>query len=176
MKKHLVLSVLGSDRTGIVRELSKSILDAGCNVEDSRMTVLGGEFALIMLVSGSWSAVAKLESLLPKLEQKLSLTITGKATEARQPGANMVPYVVDVVSMDHPGIVHDIAEFFAGRNINIEEMSTWAYPAAHTGTPMFTLNMTVSIPAALPIGQLRQDFTAFCDELNLDATIEPSRH
>ncbi|MEK7733889.1 MAG: ACT domain-containing protein, partial [Pseudomonadota bacterium] len=34
MKKHLVLSVLGSDRTGIVRELSKSILDAGCNVED----------------------------------------------------------------------------------------------------------------------------------------------
>ena len=83
MKKHLVLSVLGSDRTGIVRELSKSILDAGCNVEDSRMTVLGGEFALIMLVSGSWNAVAKLESLLPKLEQKLTLTITGKATEAR---------------------------------------------------------------------------------------------
>ncbi len=176
MKKHLVLSVLGSDRTGIVRELSKSILDAGCNVEDSRMTVLGGEFALIMLVSGSWNAVAKLESLLPKLEQKLSLTITGKATEARQPGTNMVPYVVDVVSMDHPGIVHDIAEFFAGRNINIEEMSTWTYPAAHTGTPMFTLNMTVSIPASQPIGQLRQDFTAFCDELNLDATIEPSRH
>jgi glycine cleavage system transcriptional repressor len=175
MKKHLVLSVIGPDRPGIVNELSKAILDNQCNIEDSRMTVLGGEFALIVLISGNWNNVAKLETALPKIENKLALTIVIKPTEPRTPQASMVPYTVDVVTMDHPGIVRDIANFFASRQINIEEMSTWTYPAAHTGTPMFSMSMTVSIPANLPIGQLRQDFTGFCDELNIDATLEPSR-
>lgn len=175
-RQYLVLSALGKDRPGIVNELSKAILDCGGNIEDSRMTVLGGEFALMMLVSGQWNAIAKLESRLAALQQKLELTIVAKHTSPRPARANMVPYVVDVVSMDHPGIVHDISEFFSRRGINIEELSTWTYPAAHTGTPMFSLSMTISIPAELNIGQLRSEFTGFCDDLNLDATLEPARH
>lgn len=124
MNKHLVISALGKDRPGIVNDLSKAILDCGGNVEDSRMTVLGGEFALILLVSGHWSAIGKLEHQLPALGKKLDLTIVVRHTEPRAARANMVPYVIDVISMDHAGIVHDIAEFFAARKINIEEMST----------------------------------------------------
>ena len=176
LKKYIVLSALGHDRPGIVNDLSKTVLDSGGNVEDSRMTVLGGEFALIMLISGHWSAVAKLEHQLPALGKKLDLTIVTRPTEPRSVRANMVPYVVDVISMDHAGIVHDVAEFFAMRKINIEEMSSWTYPAAHTGTAMFSMNMTVSIPSDLNIGRLRQEFTEFCDSLNLDATLEPARH
>lgn len=176
MNKHLVISALGKDRPGIVNELSKAILDCGGNVEDSRMTVLGGEFALILLVSGHWSAIGKLEHQLPVLEKKLELTLLARHTEPRGVRASMLPYTIDVVAMDHSGIVHDIAEFFATRQINIEEMSTWTYPAAHTGTAMFSMSMTVSIPATLNIGRLRQEFTEFCDSLNLDATLEPSRH
>lgn len=176
MNKYLVISAVGRDRPGIVHDLSKVVLDCGGNVEDSRMTVLGGEFALIVLVSGHWSAIAKLEHQLPMLEKKLELTLVAKHTEPRTARTNMVPYVVDVITMDHPGIVHEVADFFAARNINIEEMSTWTYPAAHTGTAMFSMNMTVSIPSDLNIGRLRQEFTEFCDALNLDATIEPSRH
>jgi glycine cleavage system transcriptional repressor len=176
MKKYFVISALGKDRPGIVHELSKAILDSGCNVEDSRMTVLGGEFALILMVSGHWGAITRLERQLPPLEQKLELTIVSKHTEPRAGAQDRVPYTVDVVAMDHPGIVHEVADFFASRDINIEELGTWTYPAAHTGTPMFSLNMTVSIPADVHIGRLRDEFTGFCDNLNLDATIEPSRH
>jgi len=176
MNKYLVISAIGKDRAGIVNDLSKAILDNGCNVEDSRMTVLGGEFALILMISGPWSAIAKMEATLPKLEKKLDLTIVARATEARAVRANMVPYAVDVVAMDHPGIVHDIAQFFSGRQINIEDMNSWTYAAAHTGTPMFSLNMTISVPADLNIGRLRQEFTDFCDDLNIDATLEPARH
>ncbi len=176
MNKYLVISALGHDRPGIVNDLSKAVLDCGCNVEDSRMTVLGGEFALIVLVSGVWSAIAKLEHQLPALGKRLDLTIVVKPTEPRAARASMVPYMVDVISMDHPGIVHEIADFFATRHINIEEMSTWTYPAAHTGTAMFSMNITVSIPSDLNIGRFRQEFTEFCDSLNLDATLEPSRH
>jgi len=72
--------------------------------------------------------------------------------------------------------VHGIAEFFSTREINIEDLSTWTYAAAHTGTPMFSMNMTISVPASVNIGRLRDEFTRFCDELNLDATLEPARH
>ncbi|MCG8010360.1 MAG: hypothetical protein JAY64_01475, partial [Candidatus Thiodiazotropha weberae] len=43
-KNFLVISALGKDQPGIVKNLSKKILDEGCNITDSRMTVLGGEF------------------------------------------------------------------------------------------------------------------------------------
>jgi glycine cleavage system transcriptional repressor len=176
MKKLLVISALGKDRPGIVNQLSRAVLEAGCNVEDSRMTVLGGEFALILMVSGVWNAIAKLESQLKALEKKLELTLIAKTTAPRADKLTMVPYAVDVVAMDHPGIVSGIAEFFSAREINIEDLSTWTYAAAHTGTPMFSLNMTISVPASVNIGALRDEFTRFCDELNLDATLEPARH
>ena len=176
MKKFLVITALGKDQPGIVNQLSRTILEAGCNVEDSRMTVLGGEFALILLVSGLWNAVAKLEGQLKAVEKKLELTLVAKATEARAIKDNAVPYVVDVVCMDHPGIVQKAADFFSLREINIEELSSWTYAAAHTGTPMFSLNMTLSIPASVNIGRLREEFTRFCDEMNLDASLEPARH
>ena len=176
MKKYFVISALGKDRPGIVNQMSKAILDCGCNIEDSRMTVLGGEFALILMVSGHWGAITRLERQVPVLEKKLELTILARHTEPRTAVQDTVPYTVDVVAMDHPGIVHDIADFFATRDINIEELSTWTYPAAHTGAPMFSLNMTVSLPSGVHIGRLRDEFTGFCDNLNLDATIEPTRH
>ena len=176
MKKYFVISALGKDRPGIVNTLSRTILDSGCNVEDSRMTVLGGEFALILMVSGHWGAITRLERQLPPLEKNLELTILSKHTEPRASTHDRVTYTVDVVAMDHPGIVHEVADFFASRAINIEEMGTWTYPAAHTGTSMFSLNLTVSIAANVHIGRLRDEFTSFCDNLNLDATIEPSRH
>ena len=171
---YYVISALGKDRPGIVNELSNVILNCGCNIEDSRMSVLGGEFALILMASGSWDAVAKLEQQVPGLEQKLGLTIIARRTESRAGGQGLVPYEVDVVSMDHPGIVHDVADFFSSRDINIEELHTGSYAAAHTGTPMFSLKMTVAIPSDMSLAVLRDEFADFCDDLNLDAALEPA--
>jgi len=170
---YLVISALGKDRPGIVKALSKRILDEGCNITDSRMTVLGGEFAILLLTEGHWNTLAKLENALPDLQDELGLTIISKRTEGRAKSNNLLPYMVEVVSMDHPGIVNQLAEFFSERNINIEDMMTASYSAAHTGTPMFSVHMSVGIPADIHIAALRDDFMDYCDALNLDAVIEP---
>ena len=172
-KNYLVLSALGKDRPGIVKSLSKRILDGGCNIADSRMTVLGGEFAILLLVEGQWNTLAKLENALPELESELNLTIIGKRTERRTQSSNLLPYMIEVVAMDHPGIVNQLAEFFSERNINIEDMVTSSYAAAHTGTPMFSVHMSVGIPSDIHLAALRDDFMDYCDALNLDAVIEP---
>ena len=170
---HLVISALGKDRPGIVNQLSKTIYDLQCNISDSRMTVLGGEFAILLMVEGPWNQLAKLEDQVPELQAKLNLTITTKRTEERAPNANLLPYGVDVVSLDHPGIVYSLASFFSDKDINIEDMTTSSYAAAHTGTPMFSVRMNIGIPANIQIAVLRDEFMDFCDSMNIDAVLEP---
>lgn len=174
-KTYLVISAVGTDRSGLVNDLSRSILEHGCNIEDSRMTVLGGEFAAILLVEGKWNTLAKVENAIPELQRSLDLTIVCKRTGARAQGESKLPYAVDVIAMDHPGIVNNLAGFFAERRINIEDMATTTYAAAHTGTPMFAVHMTVGIPADTHIATLREEFMDYCDGLNLDAVLEPQK-
>lgn len=169
----LVISAMGHDQPGLVTGLSEVVLDSGCNIEDSRMSVLGGEFAIILLISGKWNNIAKLETLLPTLEQQLNLTVHVRRTEQRETKHNAVPYTVEVVSLDHPGIVNQLAGFFSNRGINIHDLYTGSYRAAHTGTQMFSLTMTVEVPADSHIATLREQFMEFCDQMNLDAVIEP---
>lgn len=176
MLNHLVISALGQDRPGIVSDLSRAVLDTGCNILDSRMSVLGGEFAIILLVAGPWNAVAKLESTLAAAQERLNLTIVSKRTSPREPKANTLPYAVEAVSMDHPGIVNQLARFFSERKVNIEDLRTDSYAAAHTGTPMFSVHMVVGVPASLHIAELRDQFMALCDEYNLDAMMEPVKN
>jgi len=173
METHLVISAIGKDHPGIVDQLSRAVLDCGCHIGDSRMAVLGGEFALIMAVSGNWNAVAKLESALPRLAEKLDLRVQSKRTEPRRGTDKLIPYAVEVVAFDHPGIVQEVANFFARRDINIEDVYTSRYPAPQTGAPMFSLHMTVGIPADTSIAAVRGEFMDFCDDLNLDAMLAP---
>lgn len=137
------------------------------------MTVLGGEFAIIVMVSGKWNELAKLEGGLPSLGKRLGLLVNSKRTEPPSETRQLLPYSVEVVSLDHPGVVSELASFFASREINIRDLATASYAAAHTGTPMFSVHMTVDVPAGLHIATLRDEFMEFCDQLNLDAIMEP---
>ena len=94
-------------------------------------------------------------------------------TEPRKPEASLVPYAVEVVAVDDVGIVHEITHFFSGREINIEDLYSGTYTAAHTGAPMFSLHMTIGVPTDISIATLRGEFMEFCDHLNLDSIMEP---
>ncbi len=173
MKNHLVVSVLGENRPGLVNELTRAILECDCSILNSRMMVLGNEFAVILMVQGNWNTLAKLEVQLKRFEQPLGMTLICKRTEERKRQGNILPYAVEVISINHPGIVHRLAHFFTSRSISIEELASHSYSAPHTGTPMFSVNIAIGIPADMHIAMLREEFMDFCDELNLDAVMEP---
>jgi glycine cleavage system transcriptional repressor len=172
MENCLVVSAVGKDRPGIVKALSKALAGHQANISESRMTVLGGEFAVIMLVSADEAAIALLEKDLPAMEAALELGITLKRTQSRSPASDVVPYEVTVVAMDHPGIVHDVTDFFSSRKLNIESLETTNYAAAHTGTPMFSMAMVVGVPGTERVSDLRSRFLDFCDDLNLDGSLD----
>ena len=173
MSQLIVLSAVGSDRAGVVNDISRVILDCGGNIEESRMTTLGAEFAVLMLISGNWHTLNKLESALDKLTADGALAIAIKKTGEARPSKDCMPYAIDVVCLDQPGIVFNLANFFASREIEIADVATKRYAAAHTGAPMFSLQMAVNIPATTPIAQIRDEFLEICDQLNLDSIMEP---
>ena len=52
MKRWFALSAIGRDRPGIVADLAELIYECDCNLEDSSMTILGSEFAVLLLLDG----------------------------------------------------------------------------------------------------------------------------
>ncbi len=171
MDEQLVITALGDDRPGIVDELSNALFKHKLNIEDSRMSVLGGEFAVLLLVGGPEAAIDDFVADTAGLEESLNMKIMVKRTRSADRQAAMVTSSVKVVAIDNPGIVHKLASFLSSRQINIVDLNTERYAAAHTATPMFAVDMKISVPAEIPFKQLRDEFIDMCDELNLDASM-----
>ncbi len=174
MDKLLAVTAIGPDRTGIVRDVSACISDAGGNIRESRMTTLGSEFSMMLLIEGNWHEITKIQESLTALEGK-NLTINMRTTEERPASVSSAPYTIDVIALDQEGIVAGMSGFFAERDLVIADASTRRYNAPHTGAPMFSIQMTVNVPRTLHLATLREDFHEYCETENLDAVIEPAQ-
>ena len=173
MKQHLAISAIGPDRTGLVHDLTQVISDCGGNISESRMASLGNEFAMVLLVAGNWHALAKLETELAKFAEEAGLTLHLRRTESRHARTDFLPYSIDAVCLDQSGIVSALSGFCSTRGIDIAEVATRNYPAAHTGALMFAVQMIVNVPSRVHLAHLREEFMEFCDSRNLDAILEP---
>ncbi|MCP4270665.1 MAG: glycine cleavage system protein R [Gammaproteobacteria bacterium] len=173
MKKYLVITVLTRDRPRIANQLTSTVTESNCNILDSRMATLGSEFTISMLISGEAESLVKFENALKFLEQELDLQTQIKYTKPTEEHHSLLPYSIQVLSLDAPGIIKDISTFFSNQSLNIENMHSESYKAPHTAAPMLTVDMTVNIPEGIKISDIREQFLDYCDELNLDATIEP---
>lgn len=173
LKQLIVICAIGNDRTGLVYDVTRVILDCGGNVLESRMTALGNEFAMLLLVSGNWHTLNKLESEFKKLTDAGNITVTIRRTEVRAPRPDTLTYSVDAVCLDQPGVVYNVAGFFSSRGIDIGDVNTRSFAAAHTGAPMFAMQMTIHIPSRIHLAALREEFMELCDQMNLDAILEP---
>jgi glycine cleavage system transcriptional repressor len=173
MSQLIVISAIGTDRKGAVQDLTKVVLACGGNIEESRMTTLGSEFAMLLLVSGNWHTLSRLEQGLDKLCAGGALQVSIKKTDVKAAAEDRMPYAVDIVALDQQGIVFNLANFFTSRDVEIADVATRSYAAAHTGAPMFAVQMAINVPSTLQVSQLREEFHELCDQLNLDAILEP---
>lgn len=170
--RYLVLTAVGRDRPGLVQRISRTIHEAGANLEDSRMAILGGEFALILLASGSPESMKELHGRRGALETELELTITLKETTPQQTGRNYLPYRLRVTGVDRPGIVARVSAILAGRDINVASLESRLQHAPLSGTPMFVLNAELQIPSEVALADLRRSIAAVCEEENFDFWLE----
>lgn len=174
-ENHLLISAFGTPGQSPLVALSKRISESGCNLAEARVATLGNELSVLALAQGAWDAIAKLENSLSRLDRDGAMRLTCFRTSARQPQASLLPYVVEVIAADKPGVLFQLAEFFARQSITIEQLHSMRYRAMQTGADMFSAQITIGIPNTMHIAALRDDFLEFCDGLNLDAIMDPMK-
>lgn len=172
MNSYAVLTASGCDRVGLVDDLSAALFDRGCNIEESRMALLGGEFAIIVLVSGDDATIESLVGDAGAVGSALGMDVSARRTEPRRLTEGL-PYRVESVSFDTPGIVHAITGLLRRRGVNIDDLETETTGAPFTGAPMFRMRATVVIPPGLPVRDLRADLAEVAAEHDLDIMIRP---
>jgi glycine cleavage system transcriptional repressor len=172
-KTYLVITVVGPDKQGTVASITKVTSEHRANIEESRMARLGGEFAVIMLVSLPESDQAGLMDGLKALETQ-GLSVFSKATNLARLAMleGYVPYEVFVYGADHEGIVHQVAEYMATEGINIETADTQVTKAPLTGTPLFSMRAIVQAPPSLSLHQLRAKLNDVGDSLCVDIEVK----
>jgi len=173
MKSFAVLTASGSDRVGIVDDLSAALLKIHCNIEESRMSVLGGEFALLVLVSGELESLQNLIGDLSMLGERIGLELSGRLTRPHVANPSGRPYSIECVSLDTPGIVHSVTGLLRRRGVNIDELETQTTGAPFTGAPMFRMRITAIVPSEVPLGRLRAELSEIAAAQDLDITVRP---
>lgn len=182
MKKWFALSAIGRDRPGIVADLSELIYECDCNLEDSSMTILGGEFAVLLLLSGHGAETERtLSQACKRLEWEKRLTVFFRPLEgepARYGTAERaVSYGLQATGIDKAGIVARVARCLADHGINITHMQTQSRPEPGSGVAIYTMNIRMDIAPSVGIPPLRERLERIADELhiNIDLTVAAER-
>lgn len=150
MQRNFVLTLTGPDRIGIVDALTRLLLDRGANVETSRMARLGGEFAMLMLVSvGSEQITSIDEDLLGLAAQGYKITTSRAQQSYAEAYLGWVAYRIEAHGADHEGIIHQLAHYLSEHGINIESMDSETFPAPLSGAPLITMTAEVVVPPGL---------------------------
>ena len=173
MEKNFIMTAFGTDRPGIVADLSKVIYESGCNLDDSTMTRLADEFTIILILSGQWN---DLEDQLHKecrrleIEKKVSAFI--RPVEATPPAArpgNM--HTIRVEGLDQAGIVYRVSKFLAENQINIENLTTKKTFSAHDGSAIYNMKIEVLVPETVSLADTKKGLRRIENDLNVDITI-----
>ena len=174
-KDHLILTAIGPDQVGLVEKIAEFISRHGCNIEDSKMAVFCGEFAVIVLISGDGVNLVKIGRDYREIETETGLAISIKTPITRTAPGAFLPYRLTASCMDHPGIVYQISAVLSNVGINIESMETKTYAAPISGTPIFQLEAEIAVPARTNINELRARFSEIQREENIDIDLAPAK-
>lgn len=176
MKRYYALSAIGKDRPGIVAEVSGLIYECGGNLEDSSMTRLGEQFALLILLSGSGEEFQyRLSTGVKRLEweKRLSIFLTPIEELEARPRGREAPglFEMSTTGLDRMGIVYRVSRLLADMGINIADMHTRATPSPESGTPIFTMKILLEIPPGVSTRDLLEKLNRLGEELAIDISL-----
>lgn len=169
-----VVTAIGHDRPGLVSSISQLIHSSGANLEDSRMAILGGEFALVLLFSGTPDAVRKVVERAGATGRELGLDIDVKDTEHAGGARDVLRYHLRVSGLDHPGIVHTVTGALAQREVNVASLQSRVVNLPLSGTPNFELEAEIELPPSISVPEIEQNIAEVCARENLEFRLEPA--
>jgi glycine cleavage system transcriptional repressor len=175
-RQWFAIAAIGRDRPGIVADLSECVFECDCNLEDASMTMLGSEFATLMVVSGVGHTIReRISTAMKRLEWEKHLTIFLRPIENEpQPpaGHEAKQYTVTARGVDKAGIVAGVARCLADRAVWITDLRGRLEHSPDTGTPLYTLRIRANVPSQVSAQTLRQSLVAVAEQLGIEVSLE----
>jgi glycine cleavage system transcriptional repressor len=169
----LAITALGNTPINFIAEILPAVRDCRCSIVEIRSSRLAQASAGYLLVQGNWSQIAKLESTLDVMQKRMDIKIHTIRPDAKDKGNDSLPYSLETLSLDRDNVIESITIFLLDRQVDIEEITGSAYQAPYVQTHVFSTKFVILIPPHVPLLSLREEFLDFCDQLNVDAILEP---
>jgi glycine cleavage system regulatory protein len=167
MTNSLVFAVIGPDRPGLVGRLAAAVADHEGNWLESRMGVLGGQFAGVVLATLPEARADALRGALMALEDEGLRVMVEAAPGAATPRAYR-RMRLELFGQDHPGIVRDIARALSERAVNIAEMETERSTGAMSAEAMFLLQADIELPDDVTADELHDALEVLAGDMMVE--------
>jgi glycine cleavage system transcriptional repressor len=172
LNQTVVLTGVGRDRVGIVAELADALFELGCNLLDSSMTLLRGEFAVILMVTLPESITLEvLSQRLKIIQERLGFTLHVRLLseeELKSSDSTDAIYVISVYGADKPGIVSGVTRKLAALGVNITDVQTKRTTEKQS---IFIMVLEVTVPANLNAERLTEELKATASSLAVDLSV-----
>ena len=165
------LHAVGQDRPGIVALVTQALAELGCNLEDSRMTILHGQFAIVLVLEapGVDNGMAIEEALTPAIEElALQLFVRPIPDES----ADEVPNDLIGISIrgaDHPGTVARVARAVQAAGGNVVDLV--GHVADDSSDTPSLLELVVALEDHDALEPLRLELSQLADQLAMRCEI-----
>jgi glycine cleavage system transcriptional repressor len=169
--QYLVITAIGTDRTGIVGDLTQLVHDCCCNILDSRMAIFGQEFTFIMLLSGDRMAISKVENSLPSTSHKLGLSTMMKRTSRHQALTVSKSFAIEYVGPDIPGTLSKVTRYLAEQHVDISSLKADAFHDSNDQTSKHATCLTIQLSKEANVDQFTTDFKNLCITLEQDLSM-----
>lgn len=145
------------------------------------MTILGSEFAVLLLLTGEGEEVEqRLSSACKRLEWEKRLTVFFRPLEGEPVSYGVThrakPFELQAVGIDKAGIVARVARCLASHSINVTQMSTSSRPEPGTGTPIYSMRIRMDVPDQVEQSSLRRELDSIAAALHIDLTLQALEH
>ncbi len=173
MQKTVVITGAGRDRVGIVAELTDFLFKLGCNLLDSSMTLLRGEFALILMTTmPEGMQVDELHENLQILQKELKLNFSVRELtkeELEEQETAKQQFIISVYGADKPGIVAGITKELAFMNLNITDVQTKSVSQGQG--EIFVMMLELSSQKDLQASELQEKLVEFSSRMGVNVSV-----
>jgi glycine cleavage system transcriptional repressor len=162
------LAAIGRDRPGIVAAVAKVLFEQGCNVEDSSMTLLRGNFSIMLvLASPDGTTASSLRTALEPACEEMGLTyaVLDVQDTADVPHPS---HVLTVYGADRPGILFSVSELLASTGVNITDLNS---RLVGTDTPVYALMLELAVPSSVDVEDLESRLSDTARNIGVDVTL-----
>jgi len=175
-KKMIILTAVGPDRPGMAHALAQVLAEAGCNLEDTTMTRLAGEFAMILIVTPPHGlSLEQLQAKLAPVEQSHNLFINSREIVAATPlsineEVEALPrFIVSAYGAERSGLLAKLTSVFAVHHVNITDIQSRV--TSH-GT-VYVMLFEVQLPIGLQVETLQSDLENAAHEIGVTVSLRP---